>query len=118
MITRSIFKCWGLAFRSRAPVYIYLRDHNQHINPSTSLLNLSYRNPRNLVPNAPVHQFVEYQLNEELQELIDRQTFEEYKNKVLRGIVDEEQQVLIRPPSKSQTRSGEKALLPSTTTSS
>lgn len=58
MITRSILNSWGLTFRAKAPVHIYLRDHNKHINPSTSILNVSYRNPRNLVPDAPVHQFV------------------------------------------------------------
>lgn len=89
MLIRTVLARCGLTLTSQAPIYIYLRDHNKHINPSTSILPLSFRNPKNLVPEAPAHKFTEYKLNKDAQTVLDRQIFEEYKNKILRGIIDE-----------------------------
>ncbi len=45
-------------------------------------------NPINLFPDAPTQKFIEYQLDPDMQGLLERQIFEEYKNKLLRGIID------------------------------
>jgi hypothetical protein len=81
----------SLLLRPLAGLYIYLRDHNKHINPEASKLKVSYRNPANLGAEAPLQPTVEYPLAADMQTLLDRQIFEEYKTKLLRGIIDQEQ---------------------------
>ena len=44
--------------------------------------------PLKLVPDMPTQPYTEFKLDPEMQELLDRQIFEEYKNKLLRGIID------------------------------
>lgn len=104
-----------LLHRTLSPLFIYLRDHNQHINPEQSRLNLSYARPNNLVPDMPKHTFINFKLDPEMEVLMERQIFEEYKNKVLRGIVDEVEAVSLRLFRKSQIRSGVKSPFPSIT---
>ena len=87
---KHISSTFPLLHKTVAPVYIYLRDHNQHINPPPSILNVSYRNPQHFAPDAPLQTTFEYPLSKSVQELLDRQIFEEYKNKILRGTIDEE----------------------------
>lgn len=115
MLFRVLRRQRPLLHRPAASLLIYLRDHNRHINPEDSKLNLSYCHPNNLVPDAPTQPLIEYQLDPEMQELLDRQIFEEYKNKLLRGIIDEEKQVPPTIPRRSQTLFGAKTQYPSTT---
>jgi len=48
----------ALLYKSQANIYIHLRDHNKKVNPKIITPNVSYRNPKNWVPNAPVHKFI------------------------------------------------------------
>lgn len=82
-----------LLHKQSAPMFIYLRDHNKLINPELSKLNLSYSHPKNLVPDAPVHTPINFKLDPEMEVLLERQIFEEYKNKVLQGVIDEVEEV-------------------------
>lgn len=90
---RLVQGCRSLIHRCSSPFFIYLRDHNQYITPEDSRLNLSYARPSNLVPDMPKHKLINFKLDPELEELLERQIFEEYKSKVLRGIVDEIEEV-------------------------
>lgn len=107
--------CRSLLHRSSSPFFIYLRDHNQHITPEDSRLNLSYARPSNLVPDMPKHKFINFKLDPELEELLERQIFEEYKSKVLRGIVDEIEEVAPALFRNNQIRFGARNQSPSTT---
>jgi hypothetical protein len=98
-----------------SPLFIYLRDHNKHINPEQSRLNLSYARPNNLVPEVPKQTFINFKLDPEMEVLMERQIFEEYKNKVLRGIVDEVEAVSLRLFRKNQIHSGVRSPSPFTT---
>lgn len=93
MLLRTLKNTVPFLFRPSASILIYLRDHNKHINPEDSKLKLSYHHPANLVPEAPTQKPIEYKLDPEMQQLLERQIFEEYKNKLLRGIIDEEKTV-------------------------
>lgn len=108
MLYARVVKARSLLHRTISPLYIYLRDHNKLINPDQSKLNLSYANPINLVPDAPKHSFINFKLDPEMEVLLERQIFEEYKNKVLRGIVDEVEAVSFSLCRNNQIRSGEK----------
>ena len=46
MLLRKIINTRPLQFRNQASLIIYLRDHNKHINPKNSKLDLSYINPK------------------------------------------------------------------------
>jgi hypothetical protein len=116
MLYARVVQARSLLHRSLSPLFIYLRDHNKLINPEQSKLNLSYANPVNLVPDAPKHSFINFKLDPEMEVLLERQIFEEYKNKVLRGIVDEVEAVSLWICRKNQIRSGEK--IPSLLTTS
>jgi hypothetical protein len=115
MLLRALSIQKPLLYRLTAGIIIYLRDHNKLINPQNSKINVSYCNPKNIVPEAPSQPFIEYKLDPEMQELLDRQIFEEYKNKLLRGIIDEEKAVHLELYRKSRTRFGVKTLFQSTT---
>lgn len=115
MLLRALNIHKPLLYRPSAGLIIYLRDHNQHINPENSKINVSYCHPANIVPEAPSQPFIEYKLDPEMQELLDRQIFEEYKNKLLRGIIDEEKQVHFEVCRKNRTPSGVRTRSPSTT---
>jgi|JI6StandDraft_1071083.scaffolds.fasta_scaffold477334_2 hypothetical protein len=93
MLLRAIRTIRPLLHRPSASLLIYLRDHNKHISPEQSKLNLSYKNPGKIHPGAPSQPFIDFKLDPEMQDLLDRQVFEEYKNKLLRGLVDEEKEV-------------------------
>lgn len=95
MLYARVIHARNLLHRVVSPMFIYLRDHNKLINPELSKLNLSYANPTNLVPDTPKHSFINFKLDPEMEELLERQVFEEYKSKVLRGIVDEVEAVSI-----------------------
>lgn len=88
MLLKTLYSQRPLIQKSAASIYIYLRDHDQHINPQDSRLKLSYSDPKKLTPGAPQQKFLSYKLEKDMQELLDRQVFEEYKNKILRGIID------------------------------
>lgn len=62
MLLKSLYSQRPLLFKTRAPIIIYLRDHDKLINPQDSRLNLSYSNPKKLAPNAPAHKFINYKL--------------------------------------------------------
>jgi hypothetical protein len=115
MLYARVAQSCRLLHRTLSPLFIYLRDHNQHINPEQSRLNLSYAHPNNLVPDVPKHKFINFKLDPEMEMLMERQVFEEYKNKVLRGIVDEVEAVSLRLYRKKQIHSGAKTQSPSTT---
>lgn len=89
MLLKTLFSQRPLINKSTASIFIYLRDHDQLINPTESRLKLSYLDPKKLVQGAPIQKFLPYKLEKDMQELLDRQIFEEYKNKILRGIIDE-----------------------------
>lgn len=112
MLLRALHIQKPFLYRTTASLIIYLRDHNQHINPDNSKINVSYCHPANIVPDAPSQPFIEYKLDPEMQELLDRQIFEEYKNKLLRGIIDEEKQVSLSLYRKNQTHFGDKIQSP------
>ncbi len=63
----------------------------------------------------PKHKFINFKLDPEMEVLMERQIFEEYKNKVLRGIVDEVEAVSLSLYRKKQIHFGVKILSPSTT---
>ena len=88
MLLKTLYRQSPLLNKIKASIYIYLRDHDQLINPEDSRLKLSYTNPKKLFQGAPIQKFLPYKLEEDMQELLDRQIFEEYKNKILRGIID------------------------------
>ena len=75
MLITSILSRSNLLHKTTAGAYIYLRDHNKHINPSNAILKVSYRNPKNIVEGGPVSKFTEYKLEESVQNLLDRQIF-------------------------------------------
>jgi len=54
-----------LLFINKAPIIIYLRDHDKLINPQDSILKLSYGNPKKLAPGAPIHKFINYKLEKD-----------------------------------------------------
>ncbi len=86
MLYRKLFNPRsGLLHRSSARIYVYLQDHNKLINPSDSQLKLSYSHPKNLVPDVPKHNFINFKLDPDLENLMERLVFEQYKNKILRG---------------------------------
>jgi len=114
MLYTRVVQARALLHRTLSPLFIYLRDHNQLINPEQSKLNLSYASPANLIPDVPKHTFINFKLDPEMEVLMERQIFEEYKNKVLRGIVDEVEQVNKSLYRKRQTRFGEKIRYQST----
>ncbi len=89
MLLKTLFSQRPLIYKSTASIFIYLRDHDQLINPTDSRLKLSYSDPKKLVQGAPEQKFLPYKLEKDMQELLDRQIFEEYKNKILRGVIDE-----------------------------
>ncbi len=60
----------ALLHRTQSPLFIYLRNHNKDISPDDSKLNLSYAKPTNLVPDAPKHTFINFKLDNELEELL------------------------------------------------
>ena len=68
--------CSGLLHRSSARIYIYLRNHNQLINPRDSQLKLSYSRPNNLVPDVPKHNFINFKLDPDMEKIMERQVFE------------------------------------------
>jgi hypothetical protein len=105
----------ALLHRTRAQLYIYLRGHNQDITPDNSRLTLSYAKPANLVPDAPKQPTIAFKLDPELEELLERQIFEEYKRKVLHGTVDEVKEVRGDLCRKNPIHSGGKNPSPSTT---
>ena len=57
MIANIIKNKSSLLTKSTASIMIYLRNHNQNINPPKSILKVSYRNPKNLYPDAPTEPF-------------------------------------------------------------
>jgi hypothetical protein len=89
MLLKTLFSQRPLINKSKASIFIYLRDHDQLINPTDSRLKLSYSDPKRLAQGAPAQKFLPFKLEKDMQELLDRQVFEEYKNKILRGTIDE-----------------------------
>jgi hypothetical protein len=75
MLLKSLYSQRPLLFRTKAPIIIYLRDHDQLINPQDSRLKVSYNNPKKLAPNAPAQKFINYKLEKDMQDLLDRQVF-------------------------------------------
>ena len=115
MLYSRVLQARSLLHRAVSPLFIYLRDHNKLINPDNSKLNLSYSNPANLVPEAPKHTIINFKLDPEMEVLLERQIFEEYKNKVLQVIIDEVEEVSLHLRRNSQIPCGERSLSPSTT---
>ena len=58
MLISKLLKSTQLLTKNTANIYIYLKNHNKLITPQESILNVSYRNPVNLVPNTPVQPFI------------------------------------------------------------
>ena len=77
MLNRSIVRSSRcLVHRLSASIFIYLRNHNEVINPSTSRLNLSFRDPKNLVPDAPIQNKTTFKLSDDLEQMIEKKSFE------------------------------------------
>lgn len=115
MLYARVVQCRRLLHRAASPYFIYLRDHNKLINPENSRTKLSYANPVNLIPDAPKHTFINFKLDPEMEVLMERQIFEEYKNKVLRGIIDEVEEVSLSLCRNSQILFGGRIPSPFTT---
>ena len=116
MLLKTLYSQRPLLNNTKASIYIYLRDHDQLINPQDSRLKLSYSDPKKLIQGAPVQKFLPFKLEQDMQELLDRQIFEEYKNKILRGIIDEVPIVHINQFRNKPTHSGVKRKYLLTTT--
>ena len=93
MLVSRAMRSVGLLITPSQPIFIYLRDHNRLITPENTKLKLSYLHPRSLIPDMPTQERIEFQLAPEKQEQMDREIFEEYKKKILRGTIDEEEEV-------------------------
>jgi len=69
----NIMLCYNFLSKSRtllhrpsASLLIYMRNHNELINPPDSQLKLSYAHPSNLVPEAPKHTPIMFKLDPEM----------------------------------------------------
>ena len=76
MLYTRVVQARALLHRTLSPLFIYLRDHNQLINPEQSKLNMSYASPNNLIPDVPKHTFINFKLDPEMEVLLERQIFE------------------------------------------
>ena len=76
MLYTRVVNARSLLHRTLSPLFIYLRDHNQFINPEQSKLNMSYASPNNLIPDVPKHTFINFKLDPEMEVLLERQIFE------------------------------------------
>jgi hypothetical protein len=63
---------------------------------------------------VPKHNFINFKLDADMEELLERQVFEEYKSKVLRGIVDEVEVVSVCLSRNKMTPFGERIPFQST----
>lgn len=64
LYTNFIRRTKNLLFKQTSSLFIYLRDHNKLINPSDSQLKLSYAHPKNLIPDAPKHNIINFKLDD------------------------------------------------------
>ena len=51
-----------LLYRSLSSYFIYLRDHNKLIQGETAHYKLSYKHPKNLIPDVPQHKLIHFKL--------------------------------------------------------
>lgn len=74
---------------SRQGIYIHLKDHDKKINPEKGRLHLSYMEPQKIIEDAPKNEPFSANLKPGAREALQKQLFEDYKQKILEGRIDE-----------------------------
>lgn len=75
-------------------VYIHLQDHNTKITPKQNRLHLSYMDPKQIPETAVANPPFSAKLRKTAEEELKKRLFEQYKEKILAGIVDVEEEAV------------------------